>query len=250
MLNLWLNAIRSSEFYGGLGAVIAGYLVQQGLLSAAAVPWIQQAVVYCALRIISKVAKHAIPSPQPPAAAAVGPAGSAGKKIGTVVGLIALGLSLLGILLAANPARAASLLDPDRLSGYVGASFEAKTAQGQAVEKDGAANLFLNADLTKSFAGVVRTSFGVQDKELRVSPGIKYRVKVGSESFASELSYDFYAGAEVPEYANEWAVSLMYSRPIAKYLLLSVVETLGLDNHQARTSVQGSVPFLTAKAKP
>jgi hypothetical protein len=248
MTALWLNAIRSSEFWGGLAAAICGFLVQHGLLSAATLPWIQTAVVYCALRIISKIAKHAVPDPAAPALPAA--AGSPAKKPGAVVGIIALTLSALGLLLAASPARAANLLDPDRLSGYVGASFEARSELGQPVEKDGAANVFLNADLTKSFAGVVRGAFTVEEKELRVSPGIKYRLKVGNESFASELSYDFYAGASTPRYPNEWAVSLMYSRIVWKYLILSGVETLGLDNHQARTSIQGSVPLFTAKAKP
>lgn len=250
MTNLWLNALRSSEFWGGLAAAICGFLVQQGLMSASIVPWIQGAVVYCALRIVSKIAKHAVPDPASPAAAA--PAGSppAAKKAGAAVGAIALALSALALFLSASPARAANLLDPDRLSAYVGASFEARTSTGEAVEKDAAANLFLNADLTKSFAGVIRNSFEVQSHELRISPGIKYRLKVGNESFASELSYDFYGGASVPRYPNEWAVSLMYSRQVTKYLILSAVETLGLDNHQARTSLQGSVPFLSAKAKP
>lgn len=160
-------------------------------------------------------------------------------------------MTLVALLLTlAGSAWAASLVDVDRLSFWAGGSFEAKAAQGQAVEKEGAANLLVNVDATKSFAGVVRGSFGVESRELRVSPGVKYRVKAGGESFASELSYDFYAGSAVPEYANEWVVSLIWSHPVGKYLVLSAAESLGLDNHEARTSIQGALPLWRGQAKP
>ena len=159
-------------------------------------------------------------------------------------------LALVAIVCLSRLAVAAPLTDPSRLALGVGASAEFKAAADAGPESEAAVNLFGSWALTQDFSGAVRGTLGVTDRDTRLSPGVHYRVRVGNESFASALTYDFYGPTNAPRYVNEWVVSILYGRPVGRYLSLAAVESYGLDNHEARTSLQLTAPLWVGKDKP
>ena len=93
--------------------------------------------------------------------------------------------------------------------------------------------------LTEHWSAAAAAVYGVDNKQLRLSPGMHYRFRAGEQFFALGLSYDYYAGKPpaVPFFAHEWAASFIYARPLTKSLLLGLSETYGMDNREWRTSL-------------
>jgi hypothetical protein len=155
-------------------------------------------------------------------------------------------LAVLFVLVTAPRAAEKALVDPSRLAFGAGVSYEwhgGDISPAPEHRNELAGNLFGAYSLTQHFTGVARATWGAANGMLRVSPGMHYNLGFGQERFAVGLTYDFYAGDFVPAFPNEWVVSAIYSRPLGKHLTLSVVEGYGFDNHEARTSVQATVPL-------
>jgi hypothetical protein len=168
------------------------------------------------------------------------------KKIATVAGLV------VAALLLTTTAFSAPILDGNRIAIGVGGSYDWHAGDlnpAPPQRSEFCVNAFGAYSLTSHFSAVARGAYGAGNRTFRASPGVHFNTAVGSEAFALALTYDFYAGDFDPAFPNEWAVGLIYSRPLGKYVTGSVVETYGFDNHEQRTSVQLTAPLFVGKEK-
>lgn len=118
-----------------------------------------------------------------------------------------------------------------------------------AFKKEVAGGLYGAYVLTPHLSGYTAVVYGVDNRVWRISPGLHYRMKAGSEFFALALTYDYYAGniPQVPFYSHEWAVAVSYARPIGKNLVIGATESYGMDNRMWRTSVGIRIPLFLGK---
>lgn len=162
-------------------------------------------------------------------------------------------LILAVLFFTVKPAHCASIVDYDRIAIGVGGSYDwhgGNLSPAPPQRSEFGANVFGAYSLTEHVSAVARATYGAGNRNFRVSPGVHFNQKVGSEQFALGLTYDFYAGDFDPAFSNEWAVAVIYSRPIGKYLIASGVESWGFDNRENRTSVQLTAPLFVGEEKP
>ena len=160
--------------------------------------------------------------------------------------------ALAALALFATASTAAPLLDGNRIAVGVGGSYEwhgGTMSPAPPKRSEIAVNGFGAYALILHSAAVVRVAYGAGNRTVRLSPGAHYNLKVGTESFAAGLTYDFYAGDFDPAFPNEWVVSGIYSRPLGKSLTLSLVDGWGFSNHENRVSAQLTAPLFVGKER-
>jgi nitrate reductase NapE component len=224
---MWQKEIRTSEFWTGLVGAILAVFVQQGLVPKEYAEAINQFVAgliaYALGRIISKTAKP---------------------------GQVPLQAFLIAVALAlASPARAASLLDPDRVNITLGADYEVH--EGSRLRNEWAANAHLRAAATEHLALGVDGAYGFSNQLGRFTPDLRYRLSPGT-GLAVGLGVDFWVGAEsrLPEHATEWRAEAFGAIPLGKRLSVGVSASYGFESGEIRVGVGPRFWAKQAKAKP
>jgi hypothetical protein len=173
---------------------------------------------------------------------------------GRVLAVLTFGAWLALLCKPALAQQTKPLASLERIAVAAGASYDwhSGTALNPEPEasREFAPGLFAAYVLTPHLSGFGSAVYGVDNKVMRFSPGIHYRVGVGSEKIALAVTYDYYVGdgeKNVPEYPHEWAISLIYARAVTKNLVIGGSESYSTDNRELRTSVGIRVPIYLGK---
>jgi len=170
-------------------------------------------------------------------------------RLGVAVMLLIYGLLFRVSMASAQtpaPASPPALYEPSSWSAGLGLGYEAVAPEAGETRGGPTAIAYIARPL-EDFALVGRASWNFVDGDVRVSPGIHYRFPVLGEHFAANLSYDFYAVANIPSPANEWSAGVLWARQLSRSLVLGASASYGLDTHDFRPVVQLTLPLHTAR---